>query len=393
MSSANANMSVYRRLTGNRVGYTSPMYGVEVEVENVSLGEHARQQNDLSFQSEVLMRIARHWRATSDGSLRNRGMEWISMPDSVEGTLERLRLLYTGMEQGAFAPSVRTGIHVHANVQHLMGPEIVALMRRYAVLEPLLFLYVGEAREQNIYCVPLYRAANERALWQSIATALPGIDTARPEVARLFDNCCKYSALNLQPMRRQGSAEYRHAPTFSSRKEAEGWLKLVDYVHSSTAFPEGTWTETTLRDIWERGAMPCSADTFKQYMGQVTDRGLLSFANSLLPFTYKVAEWGSPAGLAFPVTKGVEPRARYRVPIDSREPEPEDFEDSPDDGPQIRFDDLVAQVRAQSAALADPSRDPQVAEGIRASRLFTQTINARQQEMMAAALAPRRRVV
>jgi hypothetical protein len=188
--------------------------GIEVELEGLNAEEQASLRHERLLEAPSLRNACRAgWTVTTDGSLRAGGVEFISGPDTLENHLPRVELLYMAITEGLVRPSVRTGIHVHVNMQHASNLDMLAFMRAYVVLEPLLFQYVGVERRHNIYCVPLYWAENERRLWRSLARELqaPGSPGTWIVLWRAF---CKYSALNLESFARFGTFEFRHAPTF-----------------------------------------------------------------------------------------------------------------------------------------------------------------------------------
>jgi hypothetical protein len=293
--------SPYNKLTGSLAQYPRGTYGIEVEAERFSTAELTRLMEGIPSSIEKLAALRPYWSATTDGSLRHNGVEWISKPLNMILSEQALNLLYDAMDDGLFQSSVRAGIHVHANMAPVTNVEFVQALRSYAVLEPLLFRYVGVAREQNIYCVPLYRAVNEQRLWVRIAGLLSG-NAFRTRADHqmcyaLIRECCKYSALNISTFIRLGTFEFRHAPTFDRRDEALNWLRLVHEV-SMFQLPADAGEDSLIHaKPWAMALIP-KLD-WDDYVAEVRGRGLLGYANKLQPFTYKAPEWGKPAGMAF----------------------------------------------------------------------------------------------
>jgi hypothetical protein len=304
---------VYITLTGNGVRYGEGVYGIEVEAERLGVADSRGLTEGLPFASPQLQRLVDTlvWKATQDGSLRHRGVEFISVPMQKEHALHALSDLYSCMNDGLFAPSVRTGIHVHANVSQMENYELLQVMRAYAAAEPLLMQYVGVEREQNIYCVPLYRASNERQRWLEFASLLrlPTLRNKISSAARLLDACCKYSALNISPISRLGTVEFRHAPTFARFSDMRGWLDLVDAT-MRLRLPDAA----TVADLAPlRRAMPARL-SWDEYEHRVLYTGALEFANDLAGRPYVIPEWGAPASLAFAPAKSVYPRFSTGAP-------------------------------------------------------------------------------
>ena len=178
-------------------------YGIEIEVES------ARIPDDMHRQS--------NWSYVEDGSLRNSGLEFVSVPLS-EARLDRaINQFYTWFGEHGYSTSIRTSTHVHANVLEHSMEEVGAVLAAYCIVEPILFQLCGQEREENIYCVPWYRAPDQVA----VASAAININYRR------VNNSCKYSALYLEPMYRFGTLEFRHAPVFERGEDLELWISIV----------------------------------------------------------------------------------------------------------------------------------------------------------------------
>lgn len=323
--------NLFSRLTGDSARFMKGVYGMEVEAERLLPEEHESLHDGQGFLCSTLRTIGRSWRAIGDGSLRHNGVEFVSPPYTVPELLAAVRTLYVGMDEGLFETSVRAGIHIHANMQQHTPKELRDVMRSYILLEPLLFRMVGVEREQNIYCVPLYRAANEQHLWRTIGGLLYSENIGRGEIMRLnvtLRGTCKYSALNLSPYMRFGTFEFRHAPTWKSAAETEAWVRAVDAVCSWS--PPDTATIECVDEMRDTFSALIPRLDWGAYVREVEDRGLVEFAESLKPCTYKVAEWGRPAGMAFEAGG----RAPTRYPRMRRQPA------------TIRLSDLVLQEYA-----------------------------------------------
>jgi hypothetical protein len=295
------SFDVWSRLHVAAPRYPWGTYGIEVEAERLQRDAAASLMAGDLFAHPLLRAMQTgYWRAITDGSLRHNGVEFITSPVSFDDASRALRSLYAAMDEGLFAPSVRTGIHVHINASTMNNEQMLNFMRAYVVLEPLLFRTVGAEREQNIYCVPLYRADNERRLWNKLANELlsPRVDRATlMRIQGVFRSFCKYSALNFESFLRLGTFEFRHAPTWGRLDEAQRWLRLVREVAHFTMPAGATLDDLSSARTWATELVP--ALRWSEYLREVEARGLLDFANGLQPFTYKVAEWGRPAGMAF----------------------------------------------------------------------------------------------
>lgn len=182
------------------------LVGIEVEVEN-AIGQ--------------VKSINPVWTTENDGSLRNQGIEFISrvIPAfEAPGAMSSL-MTETLNENCCFSP--RTSIHVHLDMSSQELGKSIDLALLYGCFEPLFYRFVGRGRMNNIYCVPIFRTRVMEQLAKS-----------RAEVK--IRGWSKYTGLNLNPLVRQGTVEFRHMHgTFDVRKVCL-WIRLItslrDYV-------------------------------------------------------------------------------------------------------------------------------------------------------------------
>lgn len=177
------------------------LFGIEIEVENVRVPED----------------LGPYWRVVEDGSLRNAGMEFVSVPCGYDDALTAIGQFYTWNSVYRYESNVRTSTHVHYNVLGYDTSELAAALTAYSIVEPLLFRICGHEREENIYCVPWYRGPDQAMYVQQLAR----------DRLRGFDMSCKYSALYLEPVNRFGTVEFRHAPVFLGRRDLVFWLDII----------------------------------------------------------------------------------------------------------------------------------------------------------------------
>lgn len=142
------------------------------------------------------------FRFEQDGSLRNGGIECITLPvqtQYLENLLEKFYNTCKISQEKHY--SDRCSTHIHVNVQDMTFDQLRTVFMVYQVVERLLFAFVGNNREENIFCVPWYQSG----LTANIVDKLK----ANPDgnVVRRWQ---KYSALNLLPIRSQGTLEFRH---------------------------------------------------------------------------------------------------------------------------------------------------------------------------------------
>jgi hypothetical protein len=184
------------------------LYGVEIEVEN---GYNCNWTDDSD------------WSRVEDGSLRNDGMEFITPPVTMDRLNQMAREYYQEHDDRGYLASIRTGIHVHADMRWRTLEQVGAIVALYCALEPVLFQLCGPEREECIYCVPWYRATDDADLMGDLLEQ----ENSR-YVRSHLDIACKYSALYIEPLRRLGTIEFRQAPTFHTARDLMTWAKAIE---------------------------------------------------------------------------------------------------------------------------------------------------------------------
>lgn len=178
--------------------------GVELEIEQIQdHGEYA----------------LKHWNITTDDSLRENGHEYTKGPMSYDNAVKAFVGLHKDLKTGPKPFSDRTSIHVHVNVGSLEEEELKQFILTYALLEPLFFEFVGQKRQNNIYCVPLNY------------TYLPTV--YKHPLQTLHAKWSKYTAFNLCPVgvheHSQGlsTVEFRHMYGTNKIELFSDWLSAI----------------------------------------------------------------------------------------------------------------------------------------------------------------------
>lgn len=137
------------------------------------------------------------WLATSDGSLRNGGVEFVT-----NGGLggERLHTAFTQMDELLarvnYDASFRCSTHMHINMLDFTFNQIARFMLTYACAEPVLFTFCGAHRRSSNFCVPVAESLpfHKKLISRLYDDAISTRQTGSSQV------CNKYTAMNFLPL-------------------------------------------------------------------------------------------------------------------------------------------------------------------------------------------------
>lgn len=163
--------------------------GIEIELENIT---------DTNLNTN-------YWRSITDGSLRNRGREFV-FNGAHGGTDLFLACVELDTFLGRQNPdgNWRCSTHVHVDVRELTATQIKNIIITYLVYEKLLFRLSGFHRYTNNFCAAFGFAQQQLQL---LAANWRRDD--REFLQQVANGWDKYSALNLRPMAAFGSIEFR----------------------------------------------------------------------------------------------------------------------------------------------------------------------------------------
>lgn len=275
------------------------LFGIEVEYERAILGDNPTLYPGWS----------QDWGVTSDGSLRNSGVEFVSTPMTMHRAAGAFRKLTAVAQSCGWEANARTGIHVHADMRDLHLEQVAGVVAAYAAFEPIFFALAGAERENCIYCVPWYRAPDQANMMAQIVSNYSTVSWNR------HGGLVKYSALYLQPLRRLGTIEFRHAPTWLDPAAFRRWIAAINRVVE--------WgmvhTPASVLDRCSSDITPLVEDVFGWTAANVQDpEALIDEADSLgtvaemLPNTYEASDWLVDVGEG--LTEGIGYHAPTRRP-------------------------------------------------------------------------------
>lgn len=162
--------------------------GIEIEVEG-----HHLPTNELGY-----------WRREADGSLRGESAEYVlRKPLSLEAASKALGELDKAYKEckSSVDNSIRAGVHVHVNVQHMTVNQLINFVVTYLIVEDVLVKWCGKSREGNLFCL---RCKDAEAWLQSLEVAI-----STDNLTLLHSDLIRYSSINLKSLCQYGSVEFR----------------------------------------------------------------------------------------------------------------------------------------------------------------------------------------
>lgn len=180
--------------------------------------------------SNVKEHNIKSWKITGDNSLRD-GVELVTNNGIPFGPALEKHIfsdLPALLEGSSFKPTMRCGFHVHQDVTSLTCKEFAKLIVIYCLNEAALFEETGNRVSSN-FCVPLFDcdlaqyADAIEALWLSGSVSeLPNSDDV------------KYRALNVVPLWKFGTIEYRFMESTTSPEAIYSFIsKIMSIKHLS----------------------------------------------------------------------------------------------------------------------------------------------------------------
>ena len=189
---------------------------------------------------------------TTDGSLKYLGYEFIASPGGVDTQLTRYTELFKKLkfeQHPSITPfNERTSTHVHVNVQLLNIEELRTLLYLYILVEEALFRQAKPYRRHNIHCVPLR--------FTCLGTAVGKLTT----FSGLLSSWHKYSALNLLPMKKLGTVEFRHMHGMDSYDDLHNWLRNLEALYLASV--SGVTTKDIIKALYSKQSITSIVNQF-----------------------------------------------------------------------------------------------------------------------------------
>jgi len=199
--------------------------GVEIEVEEVN--------------PAALKRSLGHiWEVVRDGSLRppERSAELRSPTPGYSGKqlVESIDALATceALDDAHFG--WRAAAHAHIDMRDKTSEDIQYTLVLYALIEPFIFAWDGTGRHESRFCMPWWVCSGDISTAVNITNA-----TNDNDFSSNIGHFSKYTALNLEPLRRFGTIEFRHAQSTRDRGRLLEYINIcLDISNASLKHPD-----------------------------------------------------------------------------------------------------------------------------------------------------------
>ena len=186
------------------------------------------------------------WNLAIDHSLRNGGLEFVSVPltlSKVDGALLEVQQALDANK--AAEANKRCGVHVHVNATHITMKQLWAWTTYYQLIEAFIFKEFADGREENHFCVPTWANTNLQEYFYRDATALyrgitkpskkngsddPYMALHKPQLLNVLRNS-KYSAMNLSALKKFGTIEFRQMRGTRRMEVVRKWVHFLARLH------------------------------------------------------------------------------------------------------------------------------------------------------------------
>lgn len=191
--------------------------GIEVEVENIF-----KRGGFVPLENRQYL-----WQNVEDNSLRNNGREFVSIPIKGQQIPYAVDTLFKAFTKDktclGYEFTDRTSIHVHVNYRDSSVETLANTILLYLLVEPLFYAFVGGDRDKNIFCVPLKESDN----LVNLHRLFKDFENNRGDNYSILRRWSKYNGLNLAPLFRYGTIEYRHLVGTDNQEKIMTWITSI----------------------------------------------------------------------------------------------------------------------------------------------------------------------
>lgn len=190
-------------------------FGIEIETETLR-----------SYEPPSM----KFWKPTSDGSLRNFGVEYVlKSPQTLEQVmvaLEEFEAKTEGLDFIKDSPS--TSVHVHVNILNETVKTVGNIITTFLAIESLLLHYSGPLRTENLFCLG---GSDAEEIVNNMGRLFRYIESDNWVRLNEFNhNNSKYAALNISSINSFGSLEFRSFRGTTDIKEIADWISIINSI-------------------------------------------------------------------------------------------------------------------------------------------------------------------
>ncbi len=220
------------------------LLGIEIEVENMKN----------YFETPPY-----YWSVKEDNSLRNNGVEFVSIPlrgYQIEYALDLFVKTINSTNTPEFTP--RTSVHIHLNARDMTPDQVRCLVLLYTIFEKHFFHIAGTKRESSIFCVPFYKTVG----YQRPSTLI--------EQGNLL-GWHKYNALNrgtllgTAQLPMYGTVEFRHLYGTQDKITIINWINNI--LKLRTAAMNSNW-EMLLQEVRSMNTTSSYVQKYQEIFGE-----------------------------------------------------------------------------------------------------------------------------
>lgn len=278
--------------------------GLELEIESKSA---LPTEGHLDFVSPKTKTM---WRGVADGSLRGVSREYIlsqpcardEVPFLVNKLFERFNDLKSKVDN-----SNRCSTHVHINMKGKTVNSATSILALWAMFETPLIAWCGEERVTNHFCLSMQNSGSLFDAWDQY------LKNGQFEGMGQDRHGLKYMALNILPLWRKGSFEFRCGGAPNDPEKVIAWATFLDKFveYATNKYPN---PQQIAGDISERGAVAIFQDicskTHEDFFNEVVGDDIGSF-NDMCMTGFRVVQ---PLLLGYPWNEWMDQINKVYVP-------------------------------------------------------------------------------
>lgn len=254
---------IARERPSSRFVLPDGLIGLEYEFEGVT---------KFTWEGAWGQMISPYFGGHNDGSLRDNGVEFVLRePLFGESLLAAVEAMDTVSRALRFKASYRTSMHVHLDMERATYPDqILSTAILYALAEPFLYKWVGQARDLCNYCLPWYRHDQHFNLFLKGVRELEGGSGSQVTSKLKALKEYKYSGLNFFSLGDYGTLEFRQCPVGLEATRVIEWINLIQSMKKYALERPKESYANFLNTAYTKGAVALLQDVFGPHFRTLT---------------------------------------------------------------------------------------------------------------------------